>query len=88
MAFRLLFGGLTVVSGSDTSAVISVDAVNYNVYRNLLANGSTPHGERRGHTILSEQPTRWRFASWSDLGPDAHHLREPVGRHADCDVEP
>src|SRR6266704_3008367 len=30
MAFRLRFGGLTVVRASDTFAVISVDAVNYN----------------------------------------------------------
>jgi len=74
MAFRLLFGGLTVVSGSDTSAVISVDAVNYNVYRNLLANGSTHTVSVADTQFSASNRTRWRFASWSDLGARTHTI--------------
>jgi len=40
MAFRLRFGQPTVVRGSDTNAVIAVNTVNYNVYRNILDDGS------------------------------------------------
>jgi len=74
MAFRLRFGGLTVVRGSDTNAVISVDAVNYNVYRNLLDNGST-HAVSVADTQFSiDNRTRWRWASWSDGQPRSHNI--------------
>jgi len=74
MAFRLLFGGLTVVSGSDTSAVVSVDAVSYNVYRNLLANGSTHTVSVADTQVSASNRTRWRFGSWSDLGARTHTI--------------
>jgi M6 family metalloprotease-like protein len=66
MSFRLRFGGLTVVRGSDTTAVISMDAVNYNVFRDLLDDASL-HTVSVADTQLSfNNRTRWRFASWSD----------------------
>jgi M6 family metalloprotease-like protein len=66
MAFRLRFGGLTVVRASDTNAVISVDAVNYNIFRNLFDDGST-HSVSVADTQFSiNNRTRWRWASWSD----------------------
>ncbi len=72
MAFRLRFGGLTVVRGSDSTALISVDAVNYNVFRDLFDNGSN-HTVSVADTQLSGSGrTRWRFASWSDAGSRTH----------------
>lgn len=74
MAFRLRFGGLTVVRGSDTNAVISMDAVNYNVFRNLL-DDATIHTVSVADTQFSgSNRTRWRFASWSDAGARTHTI--------------
>ena len=75
MAFRLRFGNLTIVRGSDTSAMVSVDAVNYNIYRNLLDDGST-HSLSVADTQFSGggNQTRWRFASWSDGGARTHDI--------------
>ncbi len=75
MAFRLRFGDLTIVRGSDTNAIVSVDAANYNVYRNLLDNGST-HTVSIADTQASgaSNRTRWRFASWSDGGLRTHGI--------------
>ena len=74
MAFRLRFGGLTVVEASDTNAVISVDAVNYNVFRNLFDSGST-------HTVSVASPqtsvdgrTRWTWSMWSDGLGQTHNI--------------
>ena len=66
MAFRLRFGGLTVVRGSDTAAVISMDAVNYNVFRNLLDDGSIHSVSVADTQFSASNLTRWRWTSWSD----------------------
>jgi M6 family metalloprotease-like protein len=74
MAFRLRFGGLTVVRGSDTNAVIQVDAANYKVFRGLLENGTT-HQISVADTQLSvDARRRWRFVSWSDGGLPTHDI--------------
>ncbi len=74
MAFRLRFGGLTIVRASDTSVAVSVDGGNYNVYRNLFDNGSS-HSVSVADTQLSgDNRTRFRFASWSDLGARTHAI--------------
>jgi M6 family metalloprotease-like protein len=74
MSFRLRFGGLTVVRASDTAAVISVDAVNYNVFRDLLEDLST-HSVSVADTQFSiNNRTRWRFASWSPAGARTHDI--------------
>jgi M6 family metalloprotease-like protein len=66
MAFRLRFGGLTLVQASDTTAQVKVDGLAFNVFRNLLDDGSM-------HTIAVDTPqftpsgrTRFAFLSWSD----------------------
>jgi len=67
IAFRLRYGGLTSVRGNDTSALISVDAVNYHVFRGLFDSGSV-------HTVavadtqyrVADSLVRWVFSSWSD----------------------
>ena len=74
MAFRLRFGGVTVVRGTDTTSVLQVDGTNYNVFRDLLDNGST-------HTVSIADPQtsidgrrRFHFVSWSDAQPRTHTI--------------
>jgi hypothetical protein len=74
MAFRLRFGGLTVVRGSDTNAVISVDAVNYNVFRNLFDSGSTHTVSVATTQTSTDGRTRWQWASWSDGLGQTHNI--------------
>lgn len=66
MAFRLRFGGLTLVQASDTTAQVKVDGIAFNVFRNLFDDGSS-------HTIAMDSlqfsangRTRFAFQSWSD----------------------
>lgn len=66
MAFRLRFGGLTIVQASDTTAQVKVDGLAFNVFRNLFDDGSS-------HTIAVDSlqftpsgRTRFSFLSWSD----------------------
>jgi M6 family metalloprotease-like protein len=74
MAFRLRFGSLTVVRGSDTNAVVVVDGANANVFRSLLEQGSS-HPVSIADTQLSGSGrTRWVFASWSDGQPRSHTI--------------
>src|SRR5207244_12138497 len=62
MAFRLRFGSLSVARASDTGAVIQFDGSSFNVFRDLLDNGSShtvgfsdgelaPSGRRRWHFV-------------------------------------
>jgi hypothetical protein len=74
MAFRLRFGGLTVVRGSDTNAVVVVDGNNANVYRNLLEDGSSHTVSVADTQVSGNGRTRWRFASWSDAGVRTHTI--------------
>jgi hypothetical protein len=66
MSFRLRFGGLTVVRANDTNAVVSVDTVTYNVFRNLFDNGSTHTLSAPDTQFSFNNRTRWRWTSWSD----------------------
>jgi M6 family metalloprotease-like protein len=74
MAFRLRFGNLTVISGSDTNAVVVLDDVNVNIFHDLLDDGSS-HTVSVADTQLSgDARTRWRFVSWSDFGARTHSI--------------
>lgn len=66
MAFRLRFGGLTLVEANDTAATVKVDGLSYNVFRDLFEDGSS-------HTIAVDSlqlapggRTRFEYQSWSD----------------------
>jgi M6 family metalloprotease-like protein len=66
MAFRLRFGGLTLVEANDTTATVKVDGLAYTVFRDLFDDGSS-------HTIAVDSlqfsasgRTRFAFQSWSD----------------------
>jgi M6 family metalloprotease-like protein len=74
MAFRLRFGGLTVVRGSDTNAVVQVDAANFNVFRNLFEEASAHSIGVADTQVAGNGRTRWRFASWSDAGARVHGI--------------
>lgn len=74
LSFRLRFGALTVVRASDTAATIQFDAATFNVFRDLLEEGSS-------HTVGFTDPqfsangrTRWHFVSWSDGGAATHTI--------------
>jgi len=74
MSFRLRFGDLTVVRASDTAATITFDGAPYNVFRDLLEQGSS-HTVGFGSGQLSgDGRTRWFFASWSDAGAMNHTI--------------
>jgi M6 family metalloprotease-like protein len=74
MAFRLRFGALTVVRGSDTAAVVQVDGTNFNVFRDLLDDGSAHTVSIADSQVSADGRRRFRFASWSDGGARSHSI--------------
>jgi M6 family metalloprotease-like protein len=74
MALRLRFGNLTVIRGTDTNAVVVVDGGNVNVFRDLLDDGSSHMVSVADTQLSANGRTRWRFASWSDLGARTHSI--------------
>ncbi|HYX82724.1 MAG TPA: M6 family metalloprotease domain-containing protein, partial [Gemmatimonadales bacterium] len=74
MSFRLRFGALTVVRAVDTSATISVDGVDYHVFRDLLEQGSSHTVSFTSGQVSPDGRTRWFFDSWSDGGPMSHPI--------------
>jgi M6 family metalloprotease-like protein len=66
MSFRLRFGALTVARASDTGAVIQFDAAPYNVFRDLLDQGSSHNVGFADGQLSADGRTRWNFVSWSD----------------------
>jgi hypothetical protein len=72
MSFRLRFGALTVARASDSAAVIQFDGANYNVYRDLLDDGSSHAVDFADGQLAADARTRWHFVSWSDGGPQSH----------------
>ena len=74
MAFRLRFGYLTIVRASDTNSVVSVDGSTFNVYRNLLDNGSTHTVSIADTQPSADNRTQWRFAAWTDGGLRTHAI--------------
>lgn len=74
MAFRLRFGDLTLVAANDTTAQVQVDGLPYNVFRDLLDDGSS-HTVAVADTQLSPNGrTRLTFQSWSDGGAISHTI--------------
>lgn len=74
MAFRLRFGALTVVKGSDTAATVLVDAAPFKVFRDLLDDGSSHTVSIADTQVSPNGRTRFRFASWSDGGAQTHTI--------------
>jgi len=74
MSFRLRFGSLTVVRASDTAATITFDGTPYNVFRDLLEQGSSHAVGFGSGQVSGDGRTRWFFASWSDAGAMNHTI--------------
>ena len=72
MSFRLRFGALTVAKGSDTSATIQFDGSPYNVFRDLLDEGSSHTVGFADNQLAGNARTRFHFVSWSDGGAKDH----------------
>jgi len=66
MAFRLRFGGLTLVQASDTTAQVKVDGLAFNVFRNLFEDGSSHTIAVDSLQLSANGRTRFAFLSWSD----------------------
>jgi len=73
MAFRLRFGALTIVRGSDTNAVVQVDGNSFNVFRDLFDNGSS-HTVNDTNQVSPDGRRRFRFLSWSDGLAQSHSI--------------
>ncbi|HLZ45307.1 MAG TPA: M6 family metalloprotease domain-containing protein [Gemmatimonadales bacterium] len=74
MSFRLRFGALTVVSASDTNAVIQFNGPSYNVYRDLLDSTVTYTIGIADTQLSADQRRRFHFLSWSDGGAITHTI--------------
>jgi M6 family metalloprotease-like protein len=74
MSFRLRFGGLTLVEASDTTAQVKVDGLSFNVFRNLLEDGSSHTIAVTDSQLSPSGRTRFSFQSWSDGQPISHTI--------------
>ena len=74
MSFRLRFGTLTVAKGSDTTATIQFDGSPYNVFRDLLDEGSSHTVGFTDNQLAANGRTRFHFVSWSDAGAQDHPI--------------
>ena len=74
MSFRLRFGSLTAAKASDTAATIQFDAAPYNVFRDLLEQGSSHTVGFNNGQVAGNGRTRWHFVSWSDGGIKDHTI--------------
>ncbi len=74
MSFRLRFGALTVVRASDTAATVTFDGTTFNVFRDLLEQGSTHTVGFGAGQVSGDGRTRWFFSSWSDGGGMSHSI--------------
>jgi len=74
MSFRLRFGALTIVKGTDTSATIQFDGSPFNVFRDLLDEGSSHTVGFTDNQVAGNARTRFHFVSWSDGGAKDHTI--------------
>ena len=74
MAFRLRFGGLTVVRATDTAATIQFEGAPFIVFRDLLEEGASYTVSFPDPQVSANGRTRWHFASWSDGGAATHTI--------------
>src|SRR3989442_15678425 len=80
MSFYLQFGNITVVKGSDTAAVVSLDNTPYFVFRDMLDSLSTHTVSVADIQLSSDARTRYHFLSWSDGGAATHMITgQPQG---------
>ncbi|MGE5743111.1 MAG: M6 family metalloprotease domain-containing protein, partial [Gemmatimonadota bacterium] len=78
MAFRLRFGGLTVVQASDTAAKVQVDGSPYSVFEDLFDDGSSHTIAVADTQLIKNGRTRLTYQSWSDGGAISHVITGAV----------
>lgn len=78
MAFRLRFGGLTVVQANDAAAQVQVDGQPYNVFEDLFEDGSSHTIAVADTQFVTSGRTRLIFQSWSDGGAISHTITGTV----------
>ena len=74
MSFRLRFGSLTAARATDTAATIQFDGSPFNVFRDLLDQGSSHTVGFTDGEVAANGRTRWHFVSWSDGGAINHAI--------------
>ena len=74
MSFRFRFGSLTTTRASDTAATIQFDGSPFNVFRDLLDQGSSHTVGFTDGEVAANGRTRWHFVSWSDGGAINHSI--------------
>lgn len=74
VAFRVRFGGETVVAASDTAAAVRVDGTATQVFRDLLTDGSTHTIAVDSSQLGADQRTEYLFQRWSDGGARTHPI--------------
>src|SRR5882762_10464845 len=79
LSFRLRFGSLTAAKASDTAATIQFDAAPYNVFRDLLEQGSSHTVGFNNGQVAGNGRTRWHFVPWSDAGAKDHTFVGSLG---------
>ena len=79
MAFRLRFGGLTLVQASDTAASVIVEGDTTRRFADLLANGAQLTIEVPDSQVAANGRSRWTYVSWSDGGARSHQITGSVG---------
>ena len=72
VAFRIRFGGLTVVKASDTSAAIKVHGTAYHLFQDLLGAADTATIAMDSAESGNGGRSQYLFASWSDGGARSH----------------
>jgi immune inhibitor A len=74
MAFRVRFGGLSIVRASDTTAQVRIRGAPFFVYRDVFSAGDTLTVAVDSVQTGSDGRRRFTFASWSDGGARTHVL--------------
>jgi M6 family metalloprotease-like protein len=74
LSFRLRFGGLSVVRGSDTTALIRVDGTPFTVFRDILDEGVTYEVAADAVQTSGDGRRRFSFVDWSDGGAAVHDI--------------
>jgi len=74
MAFRVSFGGLTVVKASNASAQIRVDGAPSALYQQVMQNGETHVISADSAQLSADGRSKFLFTSWSDAGARSHQI--------------
>ena len=72
MAFRLRFGALSTIRGSDTAVLVRVRGTPYHAYQDLLGDGDTVTVSVDSVQLSANGRASFLYRSWSDGGARTH----------------